>query len=139
MGMRRAARFAVATVLAVAPAAFAQTATHTTLTAETRDSGSKTVATFSVAVADAGGSAKAGVVTLMDGAKAIASAALDAEGKATIDVDTLKAGDHSIRAVYQGSAADAASTSEAVSVYPQAAAAPDFGVDIAPTTLSLVV
>lgn len=139
MGMRRAALFAMITALAMAPAAFAQTATHTTLTAETLDSGGKTVATFSAAVTDAGGSPIPGVVTLVDGGKPLASAALDTEGKATIQLDSLTVGDHAVQAVYSGSGEHLTSASEAVAVHPQATAVPDFGLAIAPTSLSLTI
>lgn len=139
MGMRRAARFAMMTVLAMAPAAFAQTVTHTTLTAETQDTSGRTVATFAAAVADAGGAPVTGVVTLVDGGRAISSAALDSDGKATIKLDSLTAGDHAIKAVYNGTSTLVASTSDAVTVHPLAAAAADFGLAINPTTLSLTV
>ncbi|HTJ29639.1 MAG TPA: Ig-like domain-containing protein [Acidobacteriaceae bacterium] len=143
MGMRRAARFAMMAALAMAPVAFAQTVTHTTLTAETQDTGGKTVATLAASVVDAGGSPVSGTVTLVDGVRAISSAALDSDGKATIKLDSLTAGDHAIKAVYNGtSGADAhlASTSEAVTVHPLVPApAPDFGLTLDSTTLSLAV
>jgi len=139
MGMRRAARFAMMAALATASAAFAQTVTHTTLTAETQDAGGKTVATFSAAVTDAGGAPLTGTVTLVDGVRAISSAALDSDGKATIKLDSLTAGDHAIKAVYNANGAHVSSTSEAVTVHPQATAAADFGLSIDPTTLSLAV
>lgn len=139
MGLRRAARFAMVTVLAMAPAAFAQTVTHTTLTAETADTGGKTVATFSAAVTDASGNPLSGVVTLVDGGTAVSSAALGTDGKATIVVDSLTAGDHAIKAVYNGSSSYVASTSEAVTVHPEATATPAFGLTINPASLSVAV
>lgn len=137
--MRRAAQVLMVAGLAMPLAAAAQTVTHTTLTAETQDTTGKTVTTFAAAVNDADGAPVSGVVTLVDGGKAVASAALDSEGKATIKVDSMTAGDHAFKAVYNGTSAHVASISEAVAVHPLATSTPDFGIAIAPTSLSVAV
>ena len=122
-------------------AATAQTATHTTLTAETRETSGRTVATFTAIVLDDNGSAAKGVVTLVDVSQGrhtgVASAALDGEGRAEIKLDSLTTGDHSLQAVYSGDASRAVSQSAAVSVHPQATATPDFALAVAPTSVTI--
>jgi hypothetical protein len=136
--MRRLARTGIGLVLATvafSTAAHAQTATHTTLSAETREVGGHTVATFTASVTGADGTPATGIVSLMDGGKAIAGAALDSEGKAEIKLDSLTAGDHSLRAVYSGTGAS--SHSETLVVHPEASPAPDFTLAIAPASLTV--
>ena len=140
-GRRRLAQMAMTVGLAamLPVAASAQTATHTTLTAETRDTAGKTVATFTTQVVDAENASATGVVTLVDHGKAVSSAALNSEGKAEIQYDSMTTGDHSFSAVYNGDADHLASTSESVAVHPMASPAPDFGLAINPTSLSIKV
>ena len=122
-------------------AAAAQTTTHTTLKAETREVNGHTVATFSATVLDENGSPATGVVTLVDSVQGrpieIAGSALDAQGKAEINVDSLTAGDHALHAVYKGDSSHAVSQSNVVAVHPQATATPDFTLAIAPTSLTV--
>jgi Big-like domain-containing protein len=124
----------------------AQVKTYTTLTAETREVNGATVATFSATVKGEDGSAAAGAVALVDGNKEIAGVALDSEGKATLKLDSLIAGDHTLHAVFHPEAATSASaaksfvasSSESVVVHPQTSATPDFSSPaLAPATLSL--
>ena len=93
-GRRRLAQMAMTVGLAamLPVAASAQTATHTTLTAETRDTAGKTVATFTTQVVDAENASATGVVTLVDHGKAVSSAALNSEGKAEIQYDSMTTG-----------------------------------------------
>jgi hypothetical protein len=142
MGMRRLARIGMVVAVAAGSlaAATAQTATHTTLTAETREAGGHTVATFTIGVLDADGTPASGVVTLTEAGRGLSSAALDAEGGAQIKLDTLAPGDHALSAVYNGDAAHAASASESLVVHPQVSATPDFSQPVLnPTALTLKV
>jgi len=137
MGMRRIAQLGMGLALATGLAAVAQTATHTTMTAETREVNGKTIATFSTSVLDADGAPATGTVTLKEGGHNLSAAVLDAEGKAQIKLDGLTAGDHNLTAVYNGDSAHAASNSESVTVHPQVTATPDFTLDISETTMTL--
>lgn len=137
MGMRTLARIGFMFVLATGSLAAAQSATQTTLTAETRDVNGHTVVTFSTRVLDADGAPVSGVVSLVEKGKSLSSAALDAKGATQIELDTLTAGDHNITAIFNGDSAHATSTSEAVSVHPLVTGTPDFSLAIAPTSLSV--
>lgn len=140
---RTGVQTAVAAVLAAGfgIAAMAQTPTHTTLTAETREINGRTVATFNASVLDENGSPVTGAVTLVDSSTGrpagLASAAIDREGRAEIKLDGLTSGDHSIRAVYNGDSNHASSQSETVSVHPQVTVTPDFTLAINPTAITL--
>src|SRR5579859_934702 len=143
--VKRTTTFAMLTAgfaVGLSIAAAAQTTTHTTLKAETREVNGHTVATFSATVLDENGSPATGAVTLVDASSGhrtnLSSAALDSEGKAEIKLDGLTAGDHALSAVYNGDSSHAVSQSASVSVHPQATAAtPDFTFAIAPTSLTL--
>jgi len=140
---RTGVQTAVAAVLAAGfgVAALAQTPTHTTLTAETRDTSGRTVATFTATVLDANDAPATGAVTLVDTSAgkriSLAAAALDSEGKAEIKLDGLTPGDHVLRAVYNGDSGRAVSQSESVSVHPQATVTPDFTLAINPSSLTV--
>ncbi len=140
-GMRNAIHTGLAVALAagLSAAALAQApiASHTSLTAETREVGGHTVATFTSTVLTAEGNPATGVVTLVEKGKSIAGAAIDSTGNATITLDSLTPGDHSLTAVYGGSATSAASTSELVVLHPQATVSPDFSVAITPASLTV--
>ena len=131
--------FITALAVSLSAAALAQTpvASHTSLTAETREVSGHTVATFTSTVLTAEGAPATGVVTLVEKGKSVAGAALDEAGKATINLDGLTSGDHSLTAVYGGSATSAASTSESVVLHPQATVSPDFAVAITPASLTV--
>jgi hypothetical protein len=141
MGMRRLARFGMVVALAAGSmvAAEAQTATHTNLTVETQETGGHTVATFAVSVLDAEGAPGSGVVTLMDHGTAISSAALGQDGTAQIKVDSLSSGDHAVTAVYRGDSAHVTSTSQSVTLHPQASSTPDFSLAASPTSLTVAI
>ena len=119
------------------PQAMSQTSTHTTLTSETREVSGHTVASFTALVLSADGTPGAGSVTLIDRNREIAGAALNSEGKAFLKLDTLAAGDHLIYAVYGGDDLHIASKSESLVIHPQTTVTPDFGLSIAPATLTL--
>jgi len=139
--MPHRARMVTAVALAlgcIAPWAVAQASgTRTSLAAETREVGGKTVATFIVTVQNNDGKAATGAVVLRENGRDLAGAALTTEGKAEIRLDSLSTGDHAIRAVYQGNSSASASLSESVVVHPQATATPDFELSIAPTSFTL--
>ena len=141
--MRRLARTGIglAAALGLSAVAFAQTATHTTLTADTREVDGHTVATLHASVLAADGTPAKGTITLQDSlqgrSQGIASAALDAQGNAEIKLDSLAAGDHALRAVFSGDSTRATSQSDAVTVHPLATATPDFTLALSPTSTSL--
>jgi Bacterial Ig-like domain (group 3) len=125
---------ALVTTLAVAQT---ETATQTSLTAETREIGGQTVATFTATVLGANGRPASGAVVLRERGHDLAGAALNPEGKAEILLNSLATGDHAVQAVYQGNTTASSSQSEVVSVHPQATATPDFSLAIAPATFTL--
>ena len=146
MGMRRwahtgwvvALTAGVATLLA-ASAALAETGsvtTHTTLTTESIQVGSRTVTAYSATVTGEDGTPAKGVVNLFEHGKTLAGAALDASGTAAIRMDGL-AGDHNLSAVYSGDTVHAASQSEAVAVHANAIAADGFDLAINPATVTI--
>ena len=74
---------ALGLALAVLPAAAQQISSQTALSVETRDVAGRTQASASVAVIGADGLPASGVVSIVDGSRTLAQAALNAEGKAT--------------------------------------------------------
>lgn len=113
-------------------------ATTTLLNAETRDLNGRTQVTASVSVSGEDGTPAGGSVAVVDHGKQLSSAALDAEGKATIKLG-LSAGSHSLRAVYSGDTASNASVSPSVQVTANATATPGFTVAVSavsPATLT---
>ena len=120
-----------------AMAAVHSQATQTKLSADTRVQGGRTQATFAVSVRGEDGLPATGAVIIEEDGKALAGAALSAEGQARVQL-SLPAGDHSLRAVYNGDTLHQASTSEIAGVHAQAVVAvPDFQVSVAPGALSL--
>ena len=111
-------------------------ATQTTMTTQASDLGGRTRATVSIDVIGSDGLPASGAVAITDHGKPLAGAALNAEGKAKTTIELI-AGEHSLQAVYQGDSTHAASTSLASGLQAMAAAAPDFSVSAAPTTISL--
>ena len=111
-------------------------ATQTQLSAETRDHSGRTQATLSVSVTGADGQPATGSVVIQDAGKPLAGVVLDAQGRATSTLD-LPAGDHSLTAVYTGSAAYQTSTSQVSPVRALVSTTPDFSVSVAPATLTL--
>lgn len=129
-----------------------QLKTHTSLSAETREVSGKTIATFSASVQAEDGTPASGTVALVDGHRELAGAALDAAGKATLKLDSLTTGNHTVHAVYHpaavttasGSASSTsvkaftASVSDDLDIHPQDTPAPDFSSPaLTPATLSL--
>jgi hypothetical protein len=111
-------------------------ATQTTMTAQTSDLGGRTRATVNIKVLGEDGLPASGAVSIDDHGKALAGVALDANGRATTTLE-LAAGDHNLKAVYQGDTTHQVSTSTVSSLQAMAATAPDFGIAVAPATLSL--
>ncbi len=111
-------------------------ATHTTLSAETRDQGGNTRATAAVTVTGEDGLPATGAFVIDDRRRQLAGAALDAHGEAKLVLD-LPAGDHSLRAIYLGDASHRGSDSEPAAVHALATSTPDFTISVAPTTISL--
>jgi hypothetical protein len=114
----------------------AAVATHTTLFAETRDLAGRTRATVQVAVAGQDGQPATGTVVLSDGSRQISGLSLSSSGTGAFVVD-LAAGVHSLRASYQGDSTHQASVSSTAAVHALTTGVPDFGISIAPATLSL--
>ena len=110
--------------------------TETTLAAEIHDQGGRTQATLSIAVVGSDGLPATGAVVLQDAGKPLAGVALDAQGHAT-SVLSLVPGQHSLTAVYAGDTAHQGSVSELSPVRAATSSTPDFGVTVAPATLSL--
>jgi parallel beta-helix repeat protein len=104
--------------------------TSTTLSASTASTmyGQAITFTATVAIADQGAGMLGGMVAFMDGATLLGSAALDANGQATLTVSNLAVGGHSITASYGGDDHFTSSASDAVSEQ----------VSLIPTATSLV-
>jgi hypothetical protein len=147
MGMRRwaqsglwAAAAVGLTAVLVAASAMAQSvgvATHTTMATDSQQLGGRQVATYVATVLGEDGKPAKGIVTLVENGKGLASAALDATGKAQILYDGFRPGNHSISVVYKGNDTYSTSRSEAVLVRPVAntTATPDFSLSVAPAAL----
>ncbi|MGB8261481.1 MAG: Ig-like domain-containing protein [Terracidiphilus sp.] len=111
-------------------------ATQTTLNAETRDQDGRTRATLTVRVSGEEGVPATGAIVVRDRGQQIAGAALDADGKTQLTLD-LPAGDHLLRAAYAGDETHRASVSKPASVRAMDTATPDFGITVAPASLTL--
>ncbi len=111
-------------------------ATQTTLSAEFHDIAGSTQATLKVTVTGQDGLAATGAVVLEDAGKPLAGVALDAQGHATATLSLLP-GQHSLTAVYAGDTAHQGSVSELSPVRAVTSSTPDFGITVAPATLSL--
>ena len=104
---------------------------------ENRNGSNLTQGVFSVSVTGQDGRPATGAVTLEDGGKALAGAALNANGAAEIAID-LAAGKHTLRAVYAGDAAHAGSASATAQVTAEdSSGAPDFQLAVSPATMTL--
>ena len=124
-------------MLAQAPAA-----TVTTLAAEAAAAPGAARLTAHVAPQQAADTA-GGTITFFDTASdgkvvALGSALVNAAGEATLNVGSLPAGAHAVRAVYSGTQAAAASTSAPAAITAQATQVPDFTLTAAPTTLTVM-
>lgn len=132
--------FAASAHAATGLAASDSLATQTRLDGQTRvvarNGRNFTQGVFTVAVTDADGKPATGAVLLEEGDKAISGVVLDAGGKASVNVD-LVGGVHTVRAVYQGDAVHAASTSATTQVTAEATGTADFQVAVNPGSLTL--
>lgn len=95
-----------------------QIGTTTTLAASSNpvSAGATLQLTAHVTAAATGGGAVTGNVNFTDGSNALGSAAVDANGNATLSVNTLSVGTHPIVATYAGSTNYATSSSSALAV-----------------------
>jgi Bacterial Ig-like domain (group 3) len=117
--------------LALAAGSERSVATQTTLTAETHDRSGGTEAAVTVAVAGEDGLPATGAVIVQEAGRQLASAALNAEGHASLSIH-LPAGEHALRAIYLGDAAHQASTSQAARVHGMATTTPNFTLSLSP-------
>jgi hypothetical protein len=127
--------------LVVLPVAAQQISSQTALSVETRDISGRTQATASVSVTGADGLPASGVVSIVDGARTLAQAALNGEGKASA-VFTLSSGSHALRASYLGDSLHRISVSPESDVTGQTSSTPNFTISLAavpPSTLPLTV
>lgn len=132
---------ALGLALAVLPVAAQQISSQTALSLETRDVSGRTQATASVAVIGADGLPASGVVSIVDGTRTLAQAALNADGKATA-IFSLSGGDHALRASYLGDTAHQVSVSPTSQVTGQTSGTPNFAISlapVAPSTLPLTI
>jgi hypothetical protein len=140
-GLRLQGFLAFGLALAVLPVAAQQISSQTAFSLETRDLAGRTLASASVAVSGADGLPASGVVSIVEGSRTLAQAALNADGKATA-VFSLSAGDHALRATYLGDAAHRISVSAISEVTGQTSGTPNFAISlaaVAPSTLPLTV
>jgi Bacterial Ig-like domain (group 3) len=126
---------AVGLALAVLPVEAQPISSQTALGVETRDLAGRTQASASVAVTGADGLPATGVVSIVDGSRTLAQAALNADGKATA-IFSLSAGDHALRASYLGDAAHQVSISSTSEVTGQTSGTPNFAISLAPVAPS---
>jgi hypothetical protein len=113
-------------------------ATETMLTTETHDQAGRTQTIVTVSVTGEDRLPASGAVTISDSGRPLAGAALNAQGKATLNLD-LPGGDHALSAAYIGDSTHRSSVSRAERVRAMAGSAtPDFAISVAPTSLSLV-
>jgi len=111
-------------------------ATQTTLNVETLDQGGRTQATVAVTVTGVDGLPASGAVVLSDRGNQLAGAGLNAQGQASLTISLL-AGNHSLSAIYQGDSTHASSVSQPEEITALDSSTPDFGITIAPATLTL--
>jgi hypothetical protein len=121
---------------AVAAESQPRQATQTAMTVETHDQSGSTQAVVAVTVSGEDGLPAKGAVSVSDRGTQLAGAALNAKGQASLTI-SLAAGDHLLRAAYNGDAAHQGSVSMAASASGQSSAVPGFTVSAAPATLSL--
>src|SRR5690348_16908696 len=121
---------ALGMALAMSLFAGAQTTpTQTTLAVRTSRVAGHTQARASVAVTDQNGVPVQGLVAIEEGGRQLAGVALNGSGQATADID-LPAGDHTLRAVYIGSATAQSSESRRQDAAASTSAIPDFQVTV---------
>ena len=114
------------------------TATQTTLTVATDNTGPRTRRTLTAHVSGGLG-APSGVVNFRSGQTDLGSALVDSEGKASLQTDLLPAGSHPVVAIYQGQSAYLNSISSPELVQANVSTAAGFTVAATPTSLSTAV
>jgi hypothetical protein len=119
-------------------------ATHIALSTSGVQGQERNSATFTVQVSVAGqkgsdaASAPTGSVSFMNGEHSIGAAFLDGEGRATLSVAALAAGEQEITAVYQGDDNFEAASSEPAAVTAAATGVPGFTLSASNSALSVV-
>ena len=111
-------------------------ATETSLSAVYHDQAGRTQAELTVTVVGQDGQPATGAVVISDAGKPIAGVALNVQGQATSNL-TLAPGAHSLTATYAGDSAHLTSVSQVQPVRAASGTTPDFGITVAPATLSL--
>ena len=138
MRLERVAGLGIVLAMLMLPgtAVIAQTArSHTTLTV--RSGQTAGVANATVTVTDENGVPASGLVAIEDGSRQLGSVALDGSGQANTTID-LPPGEHTLTAVFQGSATLQGSVSRPQAATSTTSTAPDFQVTVSalnPSTL----
>jgi hypothetical protein len=122
-------------LLPAAAAAMQNLATETALSVSTSEAGGHTQATVTVDVVDEYDQPAGGAVSIEDGGKMLAEAALNGAGKATAKI-MLTGGTHSLRAVYTGDGLHMGSLSEISQVDAVTSSTPSFQVGLTPVSPS---
>jgi hypothetical protein len=122
--------------LAVAAESGARQSTETAVTVETHDHSGRTQAIVAVTVIGEDGLPATGAVAIRDLGVEVAGAPLNAQGHASVVVG-LAAGSHSLSASYRGDGSHLGSVSQATNANAQSSSTPNFGVSVAPATLTL--
>jgi hypothetical protein len=119
--------------------------TRINLGASTAEGSARTAATFTVQVTateptgpNATGSLPTGSVSFVNGEHSIGAAFLDSEGRATLSVAALPAGEQKITAVYQGDDNFAAASSTPAVVNSAASGVPAFTLSASNSSLSVI-
>jgi hypothetical protein len=107
------------------------TGTQITLSAHPIEVGGRTITAYTAKVEAEDGKPATGAVSLLEGSRAIAGAALDSTGNAEIRFDSLSSGDHTLHAVYAGDPVHASSQSSTLTVHPEGSSVvPSFSLGI---------
>jgi hypothetical protein len=123
----------MALAMAVLPAAAAATqsvATETTLNVSTSDRTGRTQASVTVNVTGDDGLPATGAVSIEDGTRILAEAALNGSGQATATIGLL-GGEHALRAVYPGDTTHTASSSPVSELQAESGSTPNFALSLA--------
>lgn len=119
--------------LPAAATAAQSVATETTLNVSTSDLAGHTQATVTVSVTDENGLPAAGAVSIEDGSRILAEAALNGSGQATTTVSLL-GGQHALRAVYSGDATHKTSSSIESDIQGESGSTPGFALSLTPVS-----
>lgn len=122
--------------VAVAAASPQGQTTETQLSTEIHDLNGRTQATLSVSVVGRDGVPAQGAVVISDQSGQLAGVALDATGHATTELSLLP-GQHNLTASYVGNTTHQSSVSQVRPVAAVTGTTPDFGVTVAPGSLTL--